>query len=434
MRRGCGVLAGFLAGLGWLLCLCGAPAAGAADDLLTLYAQAYAADPQLAAAAAQRGAQDQAALIARAALLPQWQLNASATRTPQDGARNSSDSHQLTSSVSQIVLDLGRKRSWHAAQIGASAEEARVRLAEQDLCARVARAYFGVLSAQASLATAQINEEAFAAQAAQAQSRFAAGLSAQVDAEQARTYYELSRGTTVQAFQTLAGARDALSQVTGRTLAELKPLRAELPELSLAPLGVQGWIEQAERSHPLLQALALSLASSEQRIAAARAGHAPTLVLALEGGRYNGAGSPTQLALRLNVPLFAGGATESAVRQAAYLRDAQRAELETQRRAVVREVQGQYQAVVSNLALMDSSRAAVAAATRALAATRTGQSLGTRSLTDLLLAIQTHTAAHNVHDQARHSYTLARLLLHKAAGSLGESELARINPWLQGES
>ena len=53
-------------------------------------------------------------------------------------------------------------------------------------------------------------------------------------------------------------------------------------------------------------------------------------------------------------------------------------------------------------------------------------------MTDLLLAIQTQTTAQNAHDQARHGYVLARLLLQQAAGALGEAELTAVNQWLLG--
>jgi len=142
--------------------------------------------------------------------------------------------------------------------------------------------------------------------------------------------------------------------------------------------------------------------------------------------------SETQVALRLTVPLFAGGATQSAVRQAGYQRDLQRETLEGTRRALVRETQAQVQAVLAGVALMGSTRAAVDAADRALASTRSGLTLGTRSMTDLLLAIQTQASAQNAFEQARHGYVLAKLLLLQAAGSLGEPELATVNRLLQG--
>jgi outer membrane protein len=197
------------------------------------------------------------------------------------------------------------------------------------------------------------------------------------------------------------------------------------------------WVARALQANPLLLSQSRVLDAGEQRIGAARAAHWPTLSAGLDSTRSSGPGfteaerrGGTQLALRLTVPLFAGGATHSRVRQAAHERDLARDELEVTRRALVRETQAQYQAVVSGVALMESTRAAVAAADQALASTRAGQGLGTRTMTDLLLAIQTQAAAQNAHDQARHGHVLARLLLQQAAGALGEAELAAVNQLL----
>jgi len=404
--------------------------AAGAEDLLEVVAQARAADPLRAGADAQRGAQREAAAQARAALLPQWQLSAAGTRAQQQGGA----SRQVDSSLTQVLVDVNRQRTWGAERTLTIAQDARVRAAEQDLAARVARAYFGVLSALATQATAQANEDAFAAQVAQAQQRFDAGLSAQIDVEQGRAYHALARGTTVQARQALADARQALAQITGRMPGPLQALAADLPELPLQPAEPQAWVDRALQSNPALQAQALALEASQQRIEAARAAHWPTLSAGLDTQHRDGAGVPdserghsiTQVALRLAVPLFTGGAIDSQVRQAAYQRDAAREDVLAVRRALVRETQAQHEAVVSGLALMQSTRAAVAAADRALAATRTGQALGTRSNTDLLLAIQTQAAAQNAHQQARHAYVLAWLLL-QATGGLGEAELATVN-------
>lgn len=416
-----------------LAALLGLARPAAAEDLLQVYAMARAADPVLAIAGAQRGVQHELALQARAALLPQWQIDATELRDQQDGTRQ----RELASRVSQVLLDLGRLRAWEAERTLESAQALRLRAAEQALCARVASTYFSVLSAQAALATTQANEDAFAAQVAQANKRFEAGLSAQVDVDQARAYHALARGATVQARQALADAREALAQITGQPPGELQPLAAELPALPPEPRNPQDWVDQALRGNPLLLAQARTVDAGEQRIGAARAAHWPTLSAGLDSVRSGGAGTSdeqrrggTQFALRLTVPLFAGGATQSQLRQAGYQRDIARDEFEAARRALVRETQAQYQAVVAGVALLESTRTAVTAADQALASTRTGQALGTRTMTDLLLAIQTQAAAQNAHDQARHGYVLARLLLQQAAGALGQAELAAVNEWL----
>ncbi len=408
-----------------------------AEDLMQVYQQARAADPLLAGAAAQRGLQQEAAVQARAALLPQWQLSATDQRSQRDGSHASG----LSSSLSQVLFDLGRLRSLDAEQTLLSAQDARLRAAEQDLCARVARAYFDVLGAQAALASTQQNEAAYATQVKQAQDRFDAGLAAQLDIEQGRTYHELARGNTVRAQQALADARHALAQITGQAPGVLKPLTRALPALPPQPQDVQAWIDAALRNNPGLQAQQLALQAGGQRVDAARAAHAPTLSAGLDSSRWGGPGTSaadrdrtvTQVALRLTVPLFAGGATQSGVRQADQQRELARQELETVRRSLLRETQAQYQAVLAGAALLESTRAAVAAADRALESTRTGQTLGTRSTTDLLLAIQTQAAAQNAHDQARHGYVLARLLLQQAAGQLGPAELDATNRLLEGD-
>lgn len=296
---------------------CGLGSASA-EDLLEIVTQARAADPLRPVADAQRGAQREAAVQARAALLPQWQLSAAGTRAQQQGGA----SRQVDSSLTQVLVDVNRQRTWGAERTLAAAQDARVQAAGQDLVARVARAYFGVLSALATQATAQANEDAFAAQAVEAQQRFDAGLAALIDVEQDRAYHALARGTTVQARQALADARQALAQITGRVPGPLQALAVDLPELPLQPLEPQAWVDRALQSNPALQAQVLALEASQQRLEAARAAHWPTLSAGLDTQHRDGAGladnergrSITQLALRLTVPLSTGGALDSQVR------------------------------------------------------------------------------------------------------------------------
>jgi len=416
-----------------------APTLGRAEDLLEVYAQARASDPVLAAAEAARGIAREGVDQARAPLLPQWSLQGSLQQTRGGGLDQQQRQRELTSRISQVLLDLGRVAQLRSAEARAEGQEALLQSARQALAVRVARAYFGVLGAGDTLATVQANEEAFARQVSQAEARFAAGLGSQVDIEQARTYHALSRSNTVAARKALADAREALAEITGRMPGPLRTLgdlpRPQPPE----PAERETWVQAALRDNPALRAEALTLDASEQALDAARAAHLPTLSLGLDSSRLNqwpqaGAGngrSQTTLGLSLNLPLYAGGATESQRRQAAYQRDSARETLEQRRRQVQRETLEQFEAVLAGVAQIEITRAAVEAAGKALAATQAGQELGTRTMTDLLLAIQNQAAARNAHSQARHQYVLARLLLQQAAGQVDEAQLAGINALLQ---
>lgn len=416
-----------------VLALLAATMAARADDLLQVWAQARAADPLLRQAAALAGAQEASSREARAALLPRWSLQRSDQR--DNGGKRS---NTTTSSLSQTLVDLAALREWDASRSQASAQAARLAAAEQAAWARVAEAYFGLLSAQAQLATARANEDAFDRQVNEAETRFKAGLSAQVEADQSRAYRELARSSTLAAELALADAREALAQLTGAAAPTLQPLRRDLAAQPL-PDDADAWARRAEAANPGLRALQLDVQASEQRIASARAGHLPTLSLGLDTTRQRGDGvplsdagrTPTQLALRLSVPLFSGGATTAAADRAGFQREAAREQLEAGRRAVLREVRAEHLAVGQGAAQLRSAQSAVAAAERALGATRTGLALGTRSTTDLLLAIQTLGAAQNAQAQARHHHVLALLALHQAAGSLGDAELAAVNSLLE---
>lgn len=407
--------------------------AARAEDLLEVHALARAGDPVLAAAEAARGAAREGVGIARAGLLPQWSLGWQRQRL--DGGNTS---RELTSRVDQVLVDLGRIARLRSAAARAEGQDLLLAAARQDLAVRATSAYFRVLSATDQLATVQANEDAFAEQVRQAESRFRTGLGAQVDIEQARTYHALSRSNTLAARRALGDAREALAEITGRPVETLKPLAAALPARGPEPAERASWVERALRDNPALRAERLAVEASEHGLDAARAAHLPTVSLGVDSGRVNAnpalahnGRTETTIGISVSLPLFSGGLTEATRRQAAFDRDGARDALEQRRRQVARATAEQFDAMQIGVAQIDSTRAAVDAADRALKATQAGQELGTRTMTDLLLAIQTQAQARSAWSQARHQYVLSRLLLAQAAGSVDDAELAGINALLQ---
>ena len=420
----------------------GALAQGArADDLLDVYRLARSNDPVLAAADAARAGSHDLADQARAALLPQAQAAASVGRERDSGTAlpsASSRTTDVTLGVSQVVFDAGLWSQLQAAHAAADAQDATLQAAQQALCLRVATAYFDALLAADELATVQANEDAFAQQVAQSQQRYQAGLDAQVDVDQSRAYQALARGNTLAARQALVDAQAAIAEITGRTPAALKALRDDLPLLAPAPAEVQAWVDTALQANPLLAAAQRGVDAADNSIAAARAGHLPSLAAGVNLGRPTGAvygdtsgRLTTTVALTLNVPLFAGGATQARVSQAVHQRDGARDDLEARRRAVARAAKAAYGSVVAGIGQVQATRESVAAAQQSLAATRVGREVGTRTMTDLLNAIQTLAQAQSAYAQARHQYVLGRLQLQQAAGALAEADLANVNALLQ---
>src|SRR6201996_5731881 len=240
-----------------LACVCaGALAAcrpAQADDLLDVFRLARANDPVLAAADAQRLGTHDLADQARAALLPQASATAAIGRERDSGAAQataSSHTTDVTLGLSQVVFDAGLWSQLKAARFNADAQDATVEAARQTLCLRVATAYFDALLAQDILASVQANEDAFAQQVEQSQQRWKAGLDAQVDVDQSRSYQALAHGNTIAARQALGDGLAAGAETDGSTPGSLKTLGDELPLAPPSPADPQAWVASALQGNP----------------------------------------------------------------------------------------------------------------------------------------------------------------------------------------
>ncbi|CAN5272238.1 outer membrane channel protein TolC [soil metagenome] len=422
-----------------------APLRAHGEDLIQIYGIARQADPVLSAAEANRQVVGEEVVQARATLLPQVSAGFDVSDNHvsgnnDDGTTGAYRTRNVSANLSQVLLDVSRFARLDAAHARSEAQDAIYRSAEQTLIIRVATAYFDVLLAADNLKTAEANEDAYRQQVDQADQRFRNGLAAQVDLEQARSYYSAARSSTIANRKIVDDARDALAEITGVAPGPLKALRESLPMNPPSPADPAKWVDVALEANPTLRAQQRTIAAAESGISAARAGRLPVVSAGVNVGRgaswpnvsssYDGR-TVTSIGINVSVPLFTGGAISSQVRQAAAIRDGARDDLESQRRQIVRATQERYRSVIAGIDQTIAARESVDSAQKALASTRVGLGLGTQTMTDLLLAIRTLTAAQTDYSQSRHQFVLGRLLLLQAAGTITESDLVSVNALLR---
>ncbi|MBD8872195.1 TolC family outer membrane protein [Rhodanobacter sp. DHB23] len=428
------------------------------EDLLDAYRQARANDPTLAQADATRLATGEGVDQARALLLPQISGSLSLNQTTGGGGGEVQDpsnpnqfistsafGHSRTRSLgldlSQTVFDFSKYANLKAAHASASAQDETYEAALQNLYVRVASAYFTVLTDEDQLTFAKANEDAYKQQYDQAVARFKAGLSAITDEYQAKSYYEGAKATTIAAQNTLDNDREALSQITGQPTGNLKKLRDDLPMNSPEPADPDAWVKQALINNPSLLAQQQNVRAADANVTSARAGHLPTITASVSYGKsaswyedaaiHSNTPSQTTIGLTLNVPIFSGGLTQSQVRQSIYNRDAAQDSMEIERRSVKANTLNYYRSVLAGVSQVQSGKAAVDSAQKALDATRAGFNVGTQTMVNVLLAIQTLTQAESTYSQSRHQLVLDRLLLKQSAGTVSLDDLQNTNSLLQ---
>jgi len=423
-------------------------AAAQVQDLLDAYRLARAGDPVLRAAEANLRSVGEFVVQARAPLLPQAAAGVGLAQThgPDTSVNGTLDSvsvraRDVSASVSQVLVDVGQFARLSAAKSRESAEAAAYHAAEQALIVRVAQAYFDVLVARDLLATTEANEAAYLQQVTQSQERYRQGLIAMVDVDQARAYHASAQSATIAAKKAVGDAIEALAEITGVRSGRLRTLRDDTPLIRPAPEEPEAWVSAALAGNPLIQAQQRTVQSAGHLIEAARAGHLPTVNATLDvgrpaswpGGDISGRDgrTVTTVGVLLRIPLFTGGLIQSSVRQAIAQRDVADADLESVRRRVARETLDHHSDVIAAIGQIEAGRIAVDAAAKALASTRVGQQLGTHTMTDLLLAIQTLSSAQATYSVARHRLVVSELQLKQSAGQVSEMDLQNVNALLR---
>lgn len=433
----------------------GVPGLASANDLLEAYARAQEQDASLRAAFYQRAAAVEARPQAVAAFLPQLSASADLSRSREayevQPAGNGSptgaspgaalesfygNSHSVGLDLSQTLWSFESFNRLQESDLQVAQAEATYRSAEQDLILRVARAYFGILSAADTLQTNRSEREAFGTLLHQAQVRTQTGVGPRTDLAEAQSFYDATAQTVVDAENALDDAQRALMELTAQGVETVAPLREEIPLTLPQPNRSEDWLQAAREENFDVRAATLKAAAAARDIQAIRAKYLPTLGLEGSGSRdyqpdaFGGRQDDDRVSLKLNWALFQGGLVQSQVRQAKALAQQATAEQDAALRSAERQARAAFRGVTSGVERILADQQAVASAKAAVEASRRGVEFGTRSEFDLLNAQTNYYAALRNYEQSRYDYLQAGLTLKQQAGRLTVADLADIDALL----
>jgi outer membrane protein len=436
-----------------------------AADLAQIYEMARASDPQLAAAESAMYATGEGVVQARAALLPNVSGSASLgdsvragsqiSAAPQDdgslrfGRANyagdtTSRSYRLQ--LNQTIYDHANYTRLAGARAAQSSQAASYDAALDNLIVRVAEAYFGALTATTNLDAAKAEETAVKRQLEQAQQRFEVGLSAITDVHEAQARYDGARAAAILAQNQLDDSYEALGELTGKPVSDVRPLADEIKLSRPNPDQTEEWVATAEVESPLLAIRRFDLKQAEESIKTAKSAHLPTLTGQYSWTNQHSWGSSSSndftypagsnardhgFGITLNVPIFEGFATQSKVRQETFSRDAAADRYEQERRSVTRSTRNAFRAVAAGISEVEARKQAQVSAQSALDATQAGFEVGTRTIVDVLISQQVLFQAQRDYARARHDYLLNSLRLKQAAGTITVADLQAVNALLK---
>ncbi len=452
-----------------LFSLLAATTAGAAD-LLSVYQDALANDPTIRQADAIRKATRETKPQAWGSLLPQITGQGQYTRgrtentssqpqtlfdpttgLPVGAALAPPRTTILHPDNTQWSIDLRQNLfSWtfwstlKAADSQVAQAEADYRTAQQSLLQRVAARYFAVLSAQDALEAQQVALEAFNRQLDQANKRFEVGLIAITDVQETKAARDQGTAGVIQAKRTLATAEEQLREVTGQKYDRLSRPGAEMALAAPQPADEQAWVDMSMDQNTSLLSSRLGADIARENVRIAFGGHLPVIDLVGSYGKSKGNGSaeisgigtfdpfPTEGAtktygVQVQVPIFAGGRTQSRVREQQYRWIAAKEQVTATSRQTERLARDAYLGVLSTMAQVEALKQGFESQQTSLKATEAGYEVGTRTSVDVLDQRRLLINAQTAYLQSRYEYLQNVVNLRLAAGNLDPQTLEELN-------
>lgn len=417
------------------------------DDLRSALEQAYATNPTLQAARANQRATDETVAIAKAAGRPAVNATTSYTEIVDPTGSGSSTlgsglilegpERQFNAGVNlSVPLYSGGavKNQIRAANRRVEAGQAELRGTESAIFSQAVAAYMDVILNEAVVGLNRNNVQVLTVNLAATRDRFEIGDLTRTDVAQSEARLAAARADTQSAEANLANARERYIQIIGRAPGPLEPP----PPLPGLPATSAQAVEIALDNNPDILAARERARAARFDVDAAGASRLPQLN-AVVGGSYantlgslripgsaiavNQANSGLTVGLSGTIPLFQGG-RPAAQRRQAQAREGAALEQEIGvERSVIATARSAWQSFRAANEIIASSEAAVAAATLSLEGVRAENSVGNRSILDILNAEQELLAARTRLVTARRNAYVAGFSLLAAMGKAEARDL-----------
>jgi len=375
-----------------------------ADTLRGALVKAYMTNPTLTGQRATLRATDENVPIARAAGLPTANLTGDYTEFVVTSANSFVRLPRQASARVNVSVPLYQggqvRNSVAAARTRVEAGRATLRGTEADLFTNVVAAYMDVIRDEAIVGLNTQNIRVLNVNLQASRDRFQVGDLTRTDVAQSEARLALARAQLQSAEAQLISSRENYIRFVG-TPAGTLDTPPTLPHLPGSPASA---VTVAIYNNPLLIAAAMERDATRYDVGVARASRLPQISAVGGAGYTNYLGSVStadgsasslpnvnkavQGGLSLTLPLFQGGRPAAQVRQAEALQSRAIENVTATERNVIAQVRSAYAVWQSSEQVIQSSEIAVKANKLSLEGVRAENSVGTRTILDILNAEQ----------------------------------------------
>ena len=370
-----------------------------AETLQEALAKAYENNPTLTAARAGQRANDENVPIQKSSGLPNVGVGVDYQENLVLPGNSFFSPKRFVSVGGQMSVPIYQggavRNAVKAAKFRVEAGQADLRATEASIFSQTVGAYMDVIRDQAIVQLNQKNVAVLRTNLQATSDRFEIGDLTRTDVAQSEARLALPEGDLRTAEANLIASRESYVRLVGEAPVDLE----QPPQLPNLPASPDEAVAIALTSNPDIEAANQAVNASRADIGVARASRLPKLSATTSGGYNNNLNSVNDPAsdnttksasagLSLTVPIFQGGRPSAQVRQA-QSRTSQAIENYVEvERSVIAQTRGAYAAWRANEQIIAATQQAVSANGLSLEGVRAENSVGTRSILDILNAEQ----------------------------------------------
>lgn len=332
-------------------------------------------------------------------------------------------------SLSQPLFNMGRYYDYKSKQAYVDAAGYRYQRAEQELTYRLAERYLAVLLSAQQVFLNEQKLGALEANLSQVEREFDLGVGDQLNVLEVKARLDLAKSDLIQSQSDLSDAQTLLANMTGENFSVPQAWveNGHKVAYDLSVGSEAEWLEKVKLNSSV-QESAAKIRQSELDVSVSKAGHYPTLDLNLGYlDRYSEDAQRTRedftATVQLSVPIYQGGRTQAAIRQADASLNAEYARsdfIESEAFQQVRLAYSRMASLSERLAALGESRES---GQLYLDAAIRGQALNLRSQVEVLDARTTLVDTQLRYAETLNQYLLANLRLHLETGTLSQDKV-----------
>lgn len=421
-----------------------------AEDLMTVYQQALAFDPELQIAglkvevgAAQKG-QALGGMLPQITATTSWSENNQKTANnpnPDDlyfDATKHFKGNRYNVALSQSLFDFAKFWDWRRAQDTEDQYALENIVAQHDLMFNVVERYFNVLEAEDQLYYLQAEIDTTVKQLEQVKRQYVKQLVLITDVYEVESRLDKLRADEIEAETLVVIAKEALKEKTNTEPVGLYKLSDKI-EFNKLDGKLEEWIEVAKSENPIMTAQLKAIEAASSNVKVQKSKHLPVVDLQLtyiqtnQGFNNIGIGNEyetTSGGINVSIPLFSGGVTTNQMYEAQHKLSISENDNQAKIRALIKETSDAFLTSNAGVKRVSASRKAVESAIKSRESLETSFRYGDQTIGDVLNAQQDEFHAKRDLAIAKYTYIKNKIRFMRSIGLISVENLIEVNSWL----